>query len=90
MPTIGAPWTPDKFPNPAVDVNSCGRGGHFSRICDPDSVLTATDGDGIDQSLNDIAVPVPPYVLAANGTCSHLPAGRKGLQVGHDLPLKGY
>ncbi|XP_071495934.1 uncharacterized protein [Diadema antillarum] len=40
--------------NPQIDVRLCGRGGRLSWICDPFSVLSRTDADKLDRTLEEI------------------------------------
>ena len=33
-------WQKEQFPNPARDIEACGRRGKVSWICDPDNILS--------------------------------------------------
>ena len=72
-----AAWSPQTFPNPGVNVGQCGRSGHISRICDPDSVLSMTAANAVDGILKEIVLPAPPYAAAP---CTGLAPDRLGFQ----------
>lgn len=40
----GAPWSPDRFPNPKTDFQACGRA-VAGNVCDPDQLLSAKSKD---------------------------------------------
>ena len=48
-------WSPQSFPNPLHDVNSCGRYGKPSWICDPDHILSEYNQDLVEGSIHEIA-----------------------------------
>ncbi len=48
-------WSPRNFPNPLHDVNSCGRHGKPSWICDPDHVLSEYNQNLVEGSIHEIA-----------------------------------
>ncbi|KAL0053404.1 hypothetical protein WJX82_005228 [Trebouxia sp. C0006] len=48
-------WSPQNFPNQSHDVNSCGRHGKPSWICDPDHVLSEYNQNLIEGSIHEIA-----------------------------------
>ena len=37
-------WQISAFPNPRVDLDSCGRFGKTSWVCDPENILTKEQG----------------------------------------------
>lgn len=47
-------WKASEFPNPNRDVESCGRGGVKSWICDPDIVLKKEEADILEEKLRNI------------------------------------
>ena len=44
-------YTPNTFPNPQVDINKCGRHGVQSHICDPDTILSTTSANKIEELI---------------------------------------
>jgi hypothetical protein len=73
----GTPWGPATFPNPYSDVNRCGRAGVPSRICDPDSVLSAESANVVEGIIRSIEAPKLPF---APSPCAGATEG--GYQVG--------
>ncbi|GIL83335.1 hypothetical protein Vretimale_11310 [Volvox reticuliferus] len=69
-------WSPENYPNPMNDVNSCGRRGVSSWVCDPDGVLTYESANVVEGVIKKIYAGEPPYAL---GPCGNL--GLKGYQV---------
>ncbi|GIL52991.1 hypothetical protein Vafri_8709 [Volvox africanus] len=69
-------WSPENYPNPMVDVKSCGRRGVSSWVCDPDGILTYESANVVEGIIKKIYAGEPPYAL---GPCGNL--GLKGYQV---------
>ena len=71
-------WSPQSYPNPELDVNSCGRDGKPSWICDPDQILSEYSQNTVEGSILEIAAAKAPYRPAH---CPDLPPQAAGYQV---------
>lgn len=76
--SAAAPWTPSAYPNPMQDVQSCGRNGKASWICDPDHILSEYSADVVEGTIKDILQARDPY---HRSPCSGLPPDSPGYQV---------
>ena len=47
-------WKKNEFPNPTRDVESCGRGGVVSWICDPDRILSHDQANRVEELLHSV------------------------------------
>ena len=82
-----APWTPQAYPNPTKDLQSCGRNGKASWICDPDHVLTEYSADVVEGTIQDILQARDPY---SRSPCPNLPPDAPGYQVGFASAVQAY
>ena len=46
-----ARWAKEKFPNPTINLEACGRRGKVSWICDPESILSYESANNIEELL---------------------------------------
>ena len=44
-------WQKEQFPNPARDIEACGRRGKVSWICDPDNILSYETANKVEELL---------------------------------------
>lgn len=73
-------WQPNDYPNPGKDAKACGRGDvktGMSRLCDPDSVLSAKSRNVVEGIIQDIEAGREPYALMQCGA-----KGQTGYKVG--------
>ncbi|KXZ41529.1 hypothetical protein GPECTOR_413g260 [Gonium pectorale] len=75
-PAAWARWTPRNYPNPMRDVETCGRRGVTSWVCDPDGVISYESANVVEGLIKKIHAGLPPFSL---GPCGR--AGPQGFQV---------
>ena len=78
LASAASPWTPQAYPNPTKDLQSCGRHGKPSWICDPDHILSEYSADVVEGTIKDILQARDPY---RRSPCPNLPVEAPGYQV---------
>ena len=68
-------WYKEDFPDPTIDVETCGRRGKVSWICDPENILSYGAADKIEELLYSI-------VKNTASGCSYYHNGKPGFQIG--------
>ena len=68
-------WYKEDFPDPTIDVETCGRRGKVSWICDPENILSYGAADKIEELLYSI-------VKNTDSGCSYYHNGKPGFQIG--------
>ena len=68
-------WYKEDFPDPTIDVETCGRRGKVSWICDPENILSYGAADKIEELLYSI-------VKNTDSGCSYYDNGKPGFQIG--------
>ena len=68
-------WYKEDFPDPTIDVETCGRRGKVSWICDPENILSYGAADKIEELLYSI-------VKNTDSGCSYHHNGKPGFQIG--------
>ncbi|KAM7431148.1 hypothetical protein ABFA07_018258 [Porites harrisoni] len=67
-------WQKEQFPNPARDIEACGRQGRVSWICDPDKILSYETANFVEELLSSVRK----YTYSG---CSYVD-GNPGFQIG--------
>ena len=68
-------WYKEDFPDPTIDVETCGRRGKVSWICDPENILSYGAADKIEELLYSV-------VKNTDSGCSYYDNGKPGFQIG--------